>query len=101
MKLVIWESLEDRARGLQFMPAIDPETLYVFMPALEGETFHSRNVAEPFDIAFLDENFVALEISRVVPEEGTATAPAGTLLAVEAKAGTLAGMCAAPGRRVF
>jgi uncharacterized membrane protein (UPF0127 family) len=101
MKLVVWESPEDQARGLQFLPSIDPEALYIFLPVDAGSPFHSRNVREPFDIAFLNEDLVVLEVHRIIPEAGGATAPAGTLLAVEAKAGVLQAMGAWAGRRMF
>ncbi len=89
MKTVIFDTPEAQARGLQHLPEIPADTLYIFPFVDPWSHFHSRNVAEPFDIAFLTSDFQVIEISTVTPPRGGAAVPAGTAIAVESKAGTL------------
>ena len=100
MKVHIFRTLEDQAKGLQYMSPIDPDTLFVFPLSYPGITFHSRNVREPFDLAFLSKDMVVLQKATIRPEAGTDTAPDGTFMAVESKAGKLAQWGFEPGRRV-
>ncbi len=87
--IVIFDTPALQARGLQHMPSIPADVLYVFPLVAPGLSFHSRNVPEPFDIAFLAEDFTVLDIALVVPPRGGATAPKRSAMAVEARAGTL------------
>lgn len=100
MRLVIFGTPELQATGLQYVDRIDPDALYIFPLVDEGQLFHSRNVREPFDLAFLSRDMTVLDLIRVFPERGTARAPKGTYMAAEAKAGSLAAFGFAPGRRV-
>jgi uncharacterized membrane protein (UPF0127 family) len=101
MKLIVFESAEDQARGLQHRRPIEPETLFAFPGTREGALFHSRNVTEPFDLAFLSAELVVLHLVTLVPPAATALAPPGTALTVEAKAGELQAWGFAPGRVAF
>ena len=98
MNIIVFETVEDQARGLQFMFPIDPDTLYVFPSVREGTEFHSVNVKEPFDIAFLTEDYFTLLAVRMTPEADRIRAPKGTALAVEARAGNLMKWGFRPGR---
>lgn len=89
MRVVVFETLLEQSEGLQFRPFIEPDTLFVFPHILPGSTFHSRNVKEPFDLAFLSRDNVVLSKGRIHPEDQTMTAPEGTWTAVESKAGWL------------
>jgi uncharacterized membrane protein (UPF0127 family) len=100
MHLVIFDTPEAQAEGLQHLLSIDPDALYVFPMVFQGAPFHSRNVAEPFDIAFLSKDFEVIRIVLVIPEEGTAVAPRGTSMAVEARAGVMETLGWRPGVRV-
>lgn len=86
--------------GLQYRAMIEPDTLFVFMPLGSGRTFHSRNVREPFDLAFLGYDWTVLQKDMISPPHGTAMSPEGTAMAVEAKAGWLDFWGFLPGRRV-
>lgn len=89
MDVLIMDTWAKQAEGLQHLRYIPRDTLYVFPLVEPGTYFHSQNVPESFDIAFLDARFVVLEVRRVIPPRGGAWAPAGTTLAVESKAGFL------------
>lgn len=100
MQVHIFRTLEDQAVGLQHRSPIEADTLFVFPLVYPGLMFHSRNVKEPFDLAFLSCDFVVLRRSTIRPEEGTDVAPEGTFMAVESKAGKLSEWGFEPGRRV-
>lgn len=89
MKTRIFESEEEISRGLQFMEPIPADTLFVFPGVPERAHFHSENVREPFDLAFVSEDDRVLYLQTLYPPHATATAPAGTAYAVESKAGIL------------
>lgn len=89
MKIVVFKTYEDRNRGLQHMPEIPPDTVFVFTGPFVLGRFHSRNVAEPFDIAFLSVTLQLIEKRRMVPPDDVVDAPMGTMYVVEAKAGVL------------
>lgn len=90
MYVRVLETQEEQAEGLQYLKKIPPETLYIFPVVPEGTEFHSRNVPEPFDIAFLAEDYFVLSLARMVPEKDRIKAPSKSAMAVEAKAGNLA-----------
>ena len=100
MTLKIFQTPEEQAQGLQYMYPIDSNTLYVFPLISEGNVFHSRNVRELFDLAFLSKDMVVLRKSTIRPEAGTDVAPPGTYMAVESKAGNLSRWGFEPGQRV-
>lgn len=99
MRLVILRTIHERERGLQFLHFIPEETLYVFEDISEGNIFHSENVPEPFDIAFLDENFTVLGMARMRPPRDRVKAPPGTALALESKGGRMKTFGIHPGTR--
>src|SRR4029077_20220511 len=87
IKIVIFRTQEDQQLGLQYMASIPDNTVYVFMsPSISGQ-FHSRNVPEPFDIAFLSARMQLIEKRRMVPPNDVVQIPKGTRFAVEAKVG--------------
>lgn len=89
MNVHVFETLDEQAEGLQHLGEIDPNTLYVFPAVSEGVEFHSRNVPEPFDIAFLTDGYFVLTLVRMNPTMDRVKAPAKSAMAVEAKAGNL------------
>lgn len=89
MTVVTLSTLADKRRGLQFMPEIPTDTIYRFLAVSPGTTFHSRNVAEPFEIFFISADNQILSRCIMVPEDSVATAPAGTSYVLEAKPGTI------------
>jgi len=97
MNVLILETLDEQAEGLQHLERIDSNVLYVFPSIPEGTEFHSMNVAEPFDIAFLTDWYFVLSVIRMTPTEDRIRAPRGTAFAIEAKAGSLARWGFVPG----
>lgn len=89
MQVVMFETPTEQAEGLQHRPFIEPDTLFVFPHVRPGVVFHSRNVREPFDLAFLSFDNIVLEKRLIHPTEEVAVAPAGTWTAIEARAGWL------------
>jgi uncharacterized membrane protein (UPF0127 family) len=89
MQIVVFETAREQAEGLQYRPFIEPDTMFIFPHIRPGAVFHSRNVKEPFDLAFLSFDNTVLYKARVHPEEDIAVAPEGTWTAVEARAGWL------------
>lgn len=100
MRVVIFDTPELQEQGLQFLEQIEDDTLFVFPLVTHGARFHSRNVPQSFDLAFLTDDFVVIDRFTVKPPHGIALAPNGTYMAVEAKAGNLSRWGFTPGRRV-
>lgn len=90
MRIVTFATPEEKMQGLQHMPRIDDQTLYLFPNTYEGSVFHSRNVREPFDIAFVGVDGTVLDLVRMLPPKALAEAPPGSVMAVETKAGRCA-----------
>lgn len=89
MKVVVFKTPFEQAHGLQYAPTIDPDTSYVFPGIKGGISFHSRNVPEPFDIGYFTKKMQLLKAATIIPPHQTDTAPEGTFLALETKAGNL------------
>jgi len=89
MKFIVFATPQEQVVGLQYRPKIEDNTIFIFPGIQPGTPFHSRNVREPFDIAFLDRTYSVLVKKTITPEAETITAPAGTALAIEARAGLL------------
>lgn len=100
MTVVVLDTHELQAQGLQHQKAIDDNTLFVFPFVRPGDSFHSRNVPEPFDLAFLSRDFKVLGQRTLHPTLETMTAPPGSFMAVESKAGRLIRWGFVPGLRV-
>ena len=83
---------EEKARGLQGMSQIAEDTLWIFHDVNPGIVFHSRNVPEPFDIAFLDASGRVLEVHTVEPPRGTIQAPERTSMVLESKEGEMSSL---------
>jgi uncharacterized membrane protein (UPF0127 family) len=99
-RTMIFRTLEDQATGLQHRGRIEPDVLFVFPYIKAGDGFHSRNVPEPFDIAYVSEDMHVLRAVRVTPPYETDVAPQGTFMAIEAKAGNLEKWGFLDGKRV-
>ena len=89
MRFVIFDTPEEQAMGLQYRQYIEPGTLFIFPGTHPGSLFHSRNVREDFDLAFVGEDFTILSKATIHPEKGVLTAPEGTVMALESKAGEM------------
>lgn len=98
MQIVFLETPEARARGLQHRPFVEDGILFVFPNVRPGSFFHSQNVPEPFDIAFLSAELEVLAMWYVRPPMGLVQAPGRTAWAVEAKGGRLPAWGFWPGR---
>jgi len=92
VSLIWWKTTSEKAKGLQEMEPIPERTLFIFTDIRPGTLFHSRNVRETFDIAFVSKLGRVLSLETVFPEEGTSTAPDRTAYAIEAKAGEMESM---------
>lgn len=100
MRVEVFDTPGKRERGLQHRRSIEPGALFVFTDVPGGVQFHSMNVPEPFDIAFVAGDGTVLLQTTMVPEADVVVAPPGTAWAAEAKAGWLRHWGFAPGRRV-
>lgn len=89
MKVLIFKTMEGQAKGLQYRKEIEPDVLFVFPFIEAGSGFHSRNVPEAFDLAYLSQDMRVIKAVRVDPPYQTDVAPPGTFMAIEAKAGNL------------
>lgn len=97
---MVFDTPEKRIRGLQFKRVIEPGTLFVFPDITRGTGFHSENVPEPFDLAFLGADGTVLLAATVAPPREVVWAPEGTVRAVESKAGWLRYWGFLPGRNM-
>lgn len=97
MRIMVFRTREEKAMGLQRRPYIENDMLFVF-PGIEGgDWFHSRNVPEPFDIAFADGDGRVLDVQRIVPPREMVECPPDTAVVYEAKAGNMARWGILPG----
>jgi uncharacterized membrane protein (UPF0127 family) len=80
---------EEKALGLQGLPRIPDDTIYVFVGPPVGGYFHSRNVPEPFDLAFLSSDRRVICRGFLTPPNDTAAVPVGAAYAIETKFGVL------------
>ena len=92
MRYAILDTFEKQEEGLQHLARIDRDLVLVFPYVEPGWLFHSRNVPEPFDLAFVSKDLRVLILETVHPPLGTLRAPAGSFLALESAAGTLSGL---------
>ena len=89
MKIKVLRTREEVELGLQHLPRIPDDTIYVFAGPFLGGQFHSRNVPEPFELIFLSRELNILTVNRVIPPDGVAAVPPGTVYALEARPGVL------------
>lgn len=89
MRFIIFDSPDEQATGLQYRQYIEAGTLFIFPGIAPGALFHSRNVREDFDLAFVGEDMTILAKATIHPEKGTLSAPEGTVMALESKAGEM------------
>jgi uncharacterized membrane protein (UPF0127 family) len=87
IKIVVFRTPKDQELGLQYMTSIPDNTVYIFMSPSTFGQFQSRNVPEPFDIAFLSAKMQLNWKHRMVPPDDVVQIPKGTRFAVEAKVG--------------
>lgn len=99
-KTVIWGTPRDQERGLQHLRPIPDDVLFIFTDIEPGTSFHSRNVTETFEIAFVDRFGRVLEERLIMPPTGTATAPPGTVHAIETKEGVMSKLDLRAGKRL-
>jgi uncharacterized membrane protein (UPF0127 family) len=89
MKIKVLRTREERNLGLQHLPRLPDDTIYVFVgPFLAGQ-FHSRNVPEPFDLVFLSAHLDVMSRHRLEPPHHVVPVHYDAMYAVEAKAGLL------------
>lgn len=100
MQIMVFKTPGERAMGLQHRPFIENDFLFVFPGIEAGDWFHSRNVPEPFDIAFADRDGKIIETWRITPPDGIIECPSGTAMVYEAKAGNMAKWGILPGRKM-
>jgi uncharacterized membrane protein (UPF0127 family) len=89
MEIVTFETPEQQALGLQWLPSIQDDTLYKFPRILPGYEFHSQNVPEPFEIAFFSPEGYLLSIVLMTPPDSRTVAPPGSFYALEARPGVI------------
>jgi uncharacterized membrane protein (UPF0127 family) len=89
MKLVVFETPAEQTRGLQFRDPIDPHTLFLFTKISAGRVFHTENVFQPIDIAFVGADTKVIQVSTLPPDHPGIPAPSGTAAAIEAVSGLM------------
>jgi uncharacterized membrane protein (UPF0127 family) len=90
MQVKVLLTSEEKRLGLQHLSRIPDDTVYVFVGPPVGGHFHSRNVPEPFDLAFLDSNRTVICWGTMTPPDDAVQVPLGAVYALEAKSGLLA-----------
>ena len=92
MKTVVFDTPGQRELGLQFMPAIPEDTVFIFTITYPGAVFHSQNVPEPFEVVFMSSQEKVLLRKILTPPGDTIVAPHGTTHTYEARPGVLDGL---------
>lgn len=92
MKTVVFETPEQRALGLQFMPTIPDDTVFIFPITYPGAVFHSENCPEPFEVVFMSAQEKVLLRKILTPPGDVVVAPYGTTHTYEARPGVLSGL---------
>jgi uncharacterized membrane protein (UPF0127 family) len=92
MKTVVFETPEQRELGLQHLPSIPDDTVFVFAFTRPGALFHSRNCPEPFEVVFMSASEKVLRRGILTPPNDTIIAPPGTTHTYEARPGVLHGL---------
>lgn len=100
MNIVTFDTWERQAEGLQHRNPIEEATIFVFPLVEHGMLFHSQNVLEPFDLAFLSPDHTVLFMKTITPPHEAVLAPEDSFMAIESKAGYLSRIGFLPGRRV-
>lgn len=90
MRIITLSTPYEKAQGLQHKRFIEDDTLWVFKGIGEGDSFHSQNVPEPFDIAFVSFEKEVIVVARMTPPGDVIEVPPGTVMAFESKAGNMA-----------
>lgn len=101
VRFIIFDSEEEQAKGLQYRQYVEAGTLFIFPRVHPGSLFHSRNVREDFDLAFVGEDLTILAKATIHPQAETMTAPEGTFMALESKAGEMSRWGFEPGLKAF
>jgi uncharacterized membrane protein (UPF0127 family) len=89
MKIKVLRTPEERDIGLQHLPRIPDDTIYVFVGPFIAGQFHSRNVPEPFDLVFLSSKLDLISKHRLVPPNDVVPVNFDATYALEAKPGVL------------
>ncbi len=84
MKAKILATESEKSRGVIGRESLEPDEVFVFLRIYPNQGFHMRNVGFPLTIAFIDQDYSILDMKEMEPESGTAYAPEGTVLAIEA-----------------
>lgn len=90
MRIIVFETPGEKSIGLQNKPWVEDQTIFVFPGVYEGDVFHSRNVPEAFDIAFIGEDRKILDVQTMSPPADRIAAPKGSAMAIETKGGRCA-----------
>lgn len=85
MKIVVFRTAEEQARGLRGMRPIPEATLFVFPGIKPGTRFTAEGVLEAFDVDFLDADYTILSTWQLDPGNDVVAAPARCALAVESR----------------
>jgi uncharacterized membrane protein (UPF0127 family) len=89
MKVKILLTKAEQSVGLQYLPMIPGDTIYIFVSPSLGGYFHSRNVIGPFDLVFLSSSRQVLFQRTMIPPNDIVATPPGAAWALEAKPGVL------------
>lgn len=84
MKAKILATETEKNRGVIGRDNLDDDEIYIFMHVNAHCGFHMHSVPFPVTIAFVDQEFGIIDIKEMQPESGRASAPEGTVYAVEA-----------------
>jgi uncharacterized membrane protein (UPF0127 family) len=84
MKARILATESEKRKGVTGRESLDPDEVFVFLGIYPNQGFHMHKVPFPVTIAFIDRDYGILDIKEMEPESGTAYAPEGTILAIEA-----------------
>jgi uncharacterized membrane protein (UPF0127 family) len=89
MKVKILLTKAEQSVGLQHLPAIPDDTIYIFVSPSPGGYFHSRNVIGPFDLIFLSADRQVISQRTMTPPGDVVATPPGAVYALESNPGVL------------
>lgn len=89
MKIKVLRTRDEMDVGLQHLPRLPDDTVFVFVGPFIAGQFHSRNVPEPFELVFLSSRMDVISRHLLTPPTAVVPVHFDAMYALEAKPGVI------------